>query len=119
MSPCTKRLQRSTRSFAPFSGLNAGACACTAPVKRAVPVPIVAAAATPALPSRNFRRLSSLIDVSWSGGEKGNAVLGREPPAGAGVEQVRAARIGLQVDDGAGLEVVALAEHDRDLGALV
>ena len=28
MSPCTKRLQRSTRSLAPFSGLKVDVCAC-------------------------------------------------------------------------------------------
>ena len=30
MSPCTKRLQRSTRSFAPFSGLNLSVGVCAA-----------------------------------------------------------------------------------------
>ncbi len=46
MSPCTKRLQRSTRSLAPFSGLKVIDCACANGAKIALPVPMVAAAAT-------------------------------------------------------------------------
>ena len=65
MSPCTKRLQRSTRSVAPFSGLKVIDCACAALGKTAVPVPSVAAAATPAEPSRNWRRLNPVIVVSF------------------------------------------------------
>ena len=64
MSPCTKRLQRSTRSLAPFSGLRVSVCACADGDSTAVPVPTVATAAAPAEVSRNLRRLKevSLIE---------------------------------------------------------
>src|SRR4029079_4521803 len=54
----------STRSLAPFSGLNASACAFASGVKIAVPTPSEAAAARPAELFRILRRLKSLIHVS-------------------------------------------------------
>ena len=68
MSPCTNRLQRSTRSLAPFSGLNAIVCAEPIDGKSAAPVPSVAAVATPAELSRKRRRLmccSVIVMSPW------------------------------------------------------
>src|SRR5487761_2162366 len=127
MSPCTNRLQRSTRSLAPFSGLNASVCACTAGANTAALVPSVAAAAPPAEPSRNLRRLNEfivcLLDQSGVNGRGKSAIgcsaSGRQTPAGAGIEQVGALRVGQQVHGAAGGEVVALAEHGREFHAVV
>ena len=44
---------------------------------------------------------------------------GRQPPAGAGIEQVRPLQVGLQVNGAAGLEGVAVVEHDGQFLALV
>src|SRR5438105_2962652 len=127
MSPCTKRLQRSTRSFAPFSGLNAMVCACADVANSALPAPI--AAATPAEPSRNLRRLNSLIvclldavvcrPVEEIVVRRRAHSSGGEALPGSCVEQVRALDVGLQVDRRAGGEVMALAEHGGQLDAVV
>src|SRR5437764_9293912 len=125
MSPWTNRLQRSTRSVAPFSGLNVRFWACASGVHSAVPVPSVAAATAPADPSRNLRRLTSVIGVSFSNGdgvqEKRTLVcgLGGQASTGARIEEVGALDVGLQMNEAAGGEVVALAEHDREICPLV
>src|SRR5687768_9449537 len=129
MSPCTKRLQRSTRSLAPFSGLSARVWAWTAGANTAPPAPTLAAAATPAELSRNLRRLNSVMGslLRWTfAGSRGKEIgsvpaarSGRQALAAAGVEQVRARQVGREVDRAARREVVALAEHGRDVDALV
>ena len=60
-SPWTKRFQRSTRSFAPFSGVTLYCCACALAVKSADPVPSAPPAATPAVAFRKSRRLNLLM----------------------------------------------------------
>src|SRR5216110_1844895 len=114
MSPCTKRLQRSTRSLAPFSGLKVSPCACVSGVKSAVPVPSVAAAATPAEPSRNLRRLNVVMvsPCCLDGLGQGS---GGEPRAAGGVEQVGALQVGNQVDGAARRERMALAKDDEHI----
>src|SRR5262245_49138152 len=116
MSPCTKRLQRSTRSRAPFSGLNVSACACTAGAKIAL-APKATPAAAPALVLTNLRR-SNLVVIVCLLLSVGNG-SGHQAPATAGVEQVRVREIGLQMDRAARRELVALAKHHRELGAVV
>jgi hypothetical protein len=64
MSPCTKRLQRSTRSLAPFSGFSDSVCACTAGAKIAL-APSATPAAAPALVLTNLRRSNLVIVVSF------------------------------------------------------
>src|SRR5262245_43076291 len=117
MSPCTKRLQRSTRSLAPFSGLNAKPCAWASGVKTALPTPSDAAAATPAEPSRNLRRLNCFMAVSFRDdpGSRGNFCSGCKACAGGGVEQVGALQVGHDPDRAAGREPMALAEHHEDV----
>ena len=53
-SPWTKRFHRSTRSFAPFSGVQR-ACADASCENRVPPTPIEPAAAAPAVPFKNSR----------------------------------------------------------------
>src|SRR4051812_49390504 len=106
MSPWTNRLQRSTRSFASFSGLNVSAAWPKAwGENRAPPVPSVAAVAMPAEPSRKRRRLKEVLSVivmsPWGcvglvNGKGGSS--GGQPVAAAGVEQMGPARIGYEMD---------------------
>src|SRR6516164_2277259 len=123
MSPWTKRLQRSTRSVAPFSGLKVpAACACTAGAQSAPAPPSPATAAAPADPSRNLRRLKedSLITVSCLSRGVGKIVRsGGEPLAARGVEEVRACEVGHQADRAARSEVVPLAKDGGHVGAAV
>src|SRR5258708_7050170 len=59
MSPCTNRLQRSTRSLAPFSGTIVYCCATASVGSNTEPVPSAVPAATPAVALRKSRRLKS------------------------------------------------------------
>ena len=64
-SPCTKRFQRSTRSFAPFSGVDLVWSAPSLPASHsAEPAPSALPAATPAVAFRKSRRLVSLMHSS-------------------------------------------------------
>ncbi len=65
MSPCTKRLQRSTRSLASFSGFRFSVCACSSGANSVALPATVVVAAMPADPSRNLRRLNSVMRVSF------------------------------------------------------
>src|SRR5678815_3543629 len=98
MSPCTKRLQRSTRSFAPFSGAPVHCCACAPFVQ--ISGPAAAPAARPADVFRNLRRLISL--TAFSSFENANndlsMLLGDEPHPARRVEQMCARQIRHQAD---------------------
>src|SRR5438105_11091528 len=115
MSPCTKRLQRSTRSLAPLSGLKVSPCALASGVKSAVPAPSVAAAATPAEPSRKVRRLNFVM-VSPCGSGRARTGSGREPRAAARIEQVGVLQVGNEVDGAARRESMALSEDHEYIG---
>src|SRR5947209_14574620 len=129
MSPWTKRLQRSTRRVAPFSGLSASVCARARGANTAAPVPTPATAAALAEPSRNLRRFKGVSFISgvscrsrvviWRGARRRRAALGRETRAAAGVEQMRTRELGHEVDRAAGREVVTLAKDRGHLGAAV
>src|SRR5664279_6013413 len=117
MSPCTNRLQRSTRSVAPFSGLSASVCADPMEGKSAAPVPSVATVATPAEPSRKRRRLICLSVIVMSPLEVCLEMkLRGEPRAVAGIEEMRMLRVGNEVDGAARREIVTLAKDRRNVG---
>src|SRR4249920_209633 len=98
MSPCTKRLQRSTRSFAPFSGwLFHWACASFTQI-----IGNVAAAATPAPAlSKSLRLLLMTPPLCKSSAARRIEKIGQ---------------LGLEAHRFAGTERVPLAHHRRDIG---
>src|SRR5882672_9554125 len=105
MSPWTKRLQRSTRSFAPFSGTLLH-CACASLTqKKGIALP----AARPAPALSSFLRLlliiPSLVVMFLSG----------EPVAARRVENV--GQLGLEAHRLARVERMALAHHRGDVHA--
>src|SRR4249920_1202944 len=102
-SPATKRFQRSTRSFAPFSGFQA-VCA---PATSGTP-----AAAPPARPAETFRkslRFMLLMVPSFGG-----CVLG-EPVAARRIE--KKSEPGLEAHRLARMEGISLAHHGGDVHA--
>src|ERR1035441_7821147 len=121
MSPWTKRLQRRTRSLAPFSGLRLIACACASGEKSAVPAPSIVTVAAPAELSRKRRRLKgwSVMSCLLGCGSGCDRISGGEALAAAGIEEVGALQVGLQMDRAAGRELVALAEDGSDVGRAV
>src|SRR5438552_2039679 len=93
MSPCTKRLHRSTRSFAPFSG---ALFHCALASLTQISGPIAAPAARPADVCRNLRRLDSLTFLSsllWCDYERSS---GAKRHSAGGVEQMRTCGIRVQ-----------------------
>src|SRR5690348_11351849 len=115
MSPCTKRLHRSTRSFAPFSGVLLHACAFASFTQ--ISGPAAAPAARPAEVFRNLRRLNSLTaslllrddpTMLWRFActSRGEARSARR------VEQMRARNVRHEADVVAGPAVDAIA-HER------
>src|SRR5262249_26112117 len=104
-SPCTKRFQRSTRSFAPFSGFHAD---CASAISG------TPAAAPPARPAETFRKsLRFMLLIVPSFGFAG--VLG-EPVAARTIE--KESLPGPQAHRLAGPERVPLAHHRGHLDAV-
>src|SRR5438094_7136744 len=97
MSPWTKRLQRSTRNFAPFSGV---LLHCASAFLTQMNGPTAAPAVTAAVDCRNLRRLNSLIASSFGCGRL--LILPRnsrdEPLAAHRVENVGPREIGREVN---------------------
>src|SRR6478735_11798951 len=118
MSPCTNRLHRSTRSFAPFSGVPVHCCACALFVQ--ISGPAAAPAASPADVFRNLRRLISL--TTFSSFEDANndlsMLLGDEPHPARRVEQMGARQVRHQPDLVAGATADAVADERRQLLAV-
>src|SRR6185436_17459477 len=106
MSPCTKRLQRSTRSLAPFSGalFHCAWASFTQTIGAAAP------AATPAVVFRNSLRFILLMPSSC----RRSNVLG-EPCSARGIEKERQLRC--KADALARVELVALAHDGGDIHA--
>ena len=120
MSPCTKRLQRSTRSFAPFSGVLFHCCALASltPDHRAHR----RARGEPGRCLQKFaaleltHALSSLMDAEHVEVHRWLVAAScSEPRAGRRVEQVRARKIGHEADAIAGAAIDAIADERRDL----
>ena len=121
MSPCTKRLQRSTRSFASFSGLKVSVWACTAGAQMA-PAPSRGGGSD----AGGAFQESAAVEVVHGQSPLGQRERKREAEravrdAGPYRHRTggRASRSGAQADGAAGRERVALAEHGRHLRALV
>src|SRR5579864_2730457 len=121
MSPCTKRLQRRTRSAAPFSGVLFHCCALASLIQ--IIGPTAAPAANPADVFKNLRRLISLTTLSsrrvirktrCRAQGLGNASCG-EPRAACRVEQMRARKIGDEPDAIARAAIHAIADERCDL----
>src|SRR5262249_52484231 len=116
MSPCTKRLQRSTRNFAPFSGALFH-CACASLIQSIGATTVLAASVEPVL--MNLRRVTFAICVSLvvvyfmlcSGRVR---PLLRQRRARLGIEQMSPDR--RKRDRFADPKAVALAEHRGDVG---
>src|SRR5438067_6142761 len=104
-SDCTKYFQRSSASCAPFSGFHGAACAqALAHSSRGGPASAPVAARAPCTRVRRFNVV--MVVPPLSGGETFSARR---------VEQVRRARIGIEPDLVARLEIVAFAEDGDDL----
>src|SRR5438128_1418005 len=119
-SPCTKRFQRRTRSFASFSGVTLNCCAAASIGNKVEPLPSAVPAATPAVAFRKSRRLNSLIRSSYGfhGSTCSPAPAGMscgESRSTGRVEQMRARKIGLQTDPVAWTTTDAVAHQRRKL----
>src|SRR5262245_50222163 len=120
MSPWTKRLQRSTRSFAPFSGVLLH-CALASLIQ--MKGPTAALAATAADDCRNFRRLNVLMLRS---SDDGPSIVpscplnlsGSEPLSARRVEHMRPRGIGREMDAVARTAVRAIADGRRHVAAV-
>src|SRR5690349_20379521 len=101
-SPCTKRFQRSTRSFAPFSGFHAVCASASSGTPAAAP---------PAMPAETFRKslrfILLMVRSSW---------LSCEPVAARSIEKESAP--GLEAHRLARPEGVPLAHHRGDVHAV-
>src|SRR5690348_2915904 len=109
-SPCTNFFQRSTRSFAPFSGFH-WPWASASDDHIAPPTPSDPAAAAPAVVLRKSRLVN--LDIAIPPG----LLLTDRPQrlSRRRIEQMRALVIGSEADRLARAELVALAEHRRHL----
>src|SRR5690606_39094037 len=111
MSPCTKRLQRSTRSFASFSGSLFQVCALALGIQ-SIGALTDAPAATPVVVFRKSRRwvMVSPPSCGWFVGCDLRAHP-LESLAACCVEHVNRLGYRLEMDLRPGVEIVALAEH--------
>src|SRR5262245_15877953 len=115
MSPWTKRLQRNTRSFAPFSGVLLH-CAFASLIQ--MNGPAAAPAATAAADFRNLRRLNVLMlsPPSMMGFRRLPCPFGfsgDEALAARRVEHVRPRKVGRKMDPIAGMAIGAILDRRR------